>query len=64
MLSVEVDLVFRAVQPEANRPLSGAAVDVIDKQQVQQLTKIAHRILGATAPDDRCLTDPAGNEPA
>ena len=31
---------------------------------MQQLTKIAHRIVGATAPDDRCLTDPAGNEPA
>jgi hypothetical protein len=31
---------------------------------VQQLTKIAHWIVGATAPDDRCLTGPAGNEPA
>jgi hypothetical protein len=31
---------------------------------VPQLTKIAHRIVGAIAPDDRRLTDPAGNEPA
>ena len=35
--------------------------DPLTKAQVQQLTKIAHRIVGATAPDDRCLTDQAGN---
>jgi len=45
-----------AGQAAGRRPLT--------KAQVPQLTKIAHRIVGAIAPDDRCLTDPAGNEPA
>jgi hypothetical protein len=48
-------------------PRSGgqaAGLRPLTKAQVQQLTKIAPRIVGATAPDDRCLTDPAGNEPA
>ena len=34
MLGVQVDLIFRAVQPETDRPLSGAAVDVIDEQRL------------------------------
>jgi hypothetical protein len=48
-------------------PRSGgqaAGLRPLAKAQVQGLTKIAHRIVGTTAPDDRCLTDPAGNEPA
>jgi hypothetical protein len=32
MLGAEVDLIFRAVQPEVDRTLGGAAVDVIDEQ--------------------------------
>jgi hypothetical protein len=48
-------------------PRSGgqaAGLRPLTKAQVQQLTMIAHRIAGVTAPDDWCLTDPAGNEPA
>jgi hypothetical protein len=41
-----------------------AGLRPLAEAQVQQLAKIAHRIVGATAPDDRCLADPAGNEPA
>jgi hypothetical protein len=32
MLGVQVDLILRAIQPEADRTFSGAAVDVIDEQ--------------------------------
>src|SRR5277367_6470087 len=31
MLGVQVDLILRAIQPEADRAFSGAAVDVIDE---------------------------------
>jgi hypothetical protein len=45
-------------------PRSGgqaAGLRPLTKAQVRQLTKIAHRIVGATGPDDRCLTGPSGN---
>jgi hypothetical protein len=32
MIGVQVDLIFRAVQPEADRALSGAAVQIINEQ--------------------------------
>ena len=38
VLGVEVDLILGAVQPEADRPLGGAAVDVIDEQGLYLLS--------------------------
>ena len=38
MRGVQVDLIIRGIQPEPDRPLSGAAVDVIDEQGLHLLT--------------------------
>jgi hypothetical protein len=38
MLGVQVDLVLRAVQPEADRTLCGAAVQVVDEQGLHFLS--------------------------
>jgi hypothetical protein len=37
MRGVQVDLIIRGIQPEPDRPLSGAAVDVIDEQGLHLL---------------------------
>jgi DNA-binding MarR family transcriptional regulator len=53
-----------AAAPGHVREVRRLVFDPLTKAQVRQLTKIAHRIVGAIDPHDRCLTDPADQEPS